>query len=109
MIRLTLATLLTLSGASAHAGEELVEEGRKAYKQFCSHCHGLEMVNPGTSSFDLRKWPRDQRDDFVVVVSAGRGDMPAWGDVLYPEEIDALWAYVATRGGTEPLPEEEDG
>jgi len=24
--------------------------------------------------------------------------MPPWGDLLKPDEIDALWAYVATGG-----------
>jgi mono/diheme cytochrome c family protein len=38
-------------------------------------------------------------------VLKGKGDMPAWGDILLEEEIDALWRYVATRGGKEPFPE----
>ena len=65
------------------------------------------MVNPGTSSFDLRKFPVDQKERFFTSVKDGRGAMPAWGDVIYPEELDALWVYVATRGGKEPFPEEE--
>jgi ABC-type amino acid transport substrate-binding protein len=35
--------------------------------------------------------------------------MPAWGDILVEEELDALWRYVATRGGAEPFPEEGAG
>ena len=57
------------------------------------------MVNPGTSSYDLRKWPTDQKDTFYNTVKNGKGDMPAWGDVLFPEELDAIWVYVATRAG----------
>lgn len=64
------------------------------------------MVNPGTSSYDLRKWPLDQRDRFVEVLKNGKGSMPAWGDILLPDEVDALWVYVATRGGKQPFPDE---
>ncbi|WP_298918784.1 c-type cytochrome [uncultured Roseobacter sp.] len=81
--------------------------GLEAYEFFCSKCHGKDMVNPGVSSYDLRKFPRDQKDRFYSSVRKGKGDMPAWGDVIYPEELDALWVYVATRGGTEPFPDEE--
>lgn len=87
------------------AGAQTVEEGAGAYKQFCSHCHGIDMVNPGTSSYDLRRYPQDARDAFIDTLIHGKGDMPAWGDLLYPEEMEALWVYVATRGGKEPLPE----
>lgn len=30
--------------------------------------------------------------------------MPAWGDVLLPDEMDLLWHYVITRAGKEPAP-----
>lgn len=89
------------------AGEDALDFGAKTYKQFCSHCHGLKMVNPGTSSYDLRKFPPDDKPRFVDSVMNGRGDMPAWGDILLPDEVDALWFYVATRAGKEPFPEDE--
>ena len=59
------------------------------------------MVNPGTSSFDLRKFPQDDRARFVESVMHGKNTMPAWGDILTPDEIEALWAYVRTGGKTE--------
>jgi mono/diheme cytochrome c family protein len=103
-----LAAILALSGAPIFAEGTVpdLEFGTKTYKDFCSHCHGLNMVNPGTSSYDLRKWPRDNKPDFLHAVANGKGDMPAWGDILLPGELEALWVYVATRAGTEPLPEE---
>lgn len=102
-----LAVALALFGAPAFADDisPQLEMGIKTYKDFCSHCHGLDMVNPGTSSYDLRKWPQDNKEDFVSAVVNGKGDMPAWGDVLFVEEIEVLWVYVATRGGKEPMPE----
>ena len=99
--------VLALFGVPAMAGDRdpKLDAGIEAYDFFCSKCHGKDMVNPGTSSFDLRKFPRDQKERFYNSVSKGKGDMPAWGDVIYPEELDALWVYVSTRGGKEPVPE----
>lgn len=60
------------------------------------------MVNSGTTSFDLRKFPLDQRDRFITSVTNGRGNMPSFKEGLTPEQIAMLWAYVGTRGGKEP-------
>lgn len=57
------------------------------------------MVNPGTVSFDLRKFPADEKDRFRNSVLNGKGQgMPAWRGTVSPEQIDLLWAYVMTRG-----------
>jgi mono/diheme cytochrome c family protein len=93
---------------SDEAAHPLLATGKETYKTFCSHCHGLDMVNPGTSSYDLRKWPVNDEGGFRSGVLNGKGDMPAWGDVLLPEEVDALWVYVATRAGKEPFPESDE-
>ena len=90
--------LALLIGAPVSAQEDLLKKEQNLYDQFCAHCHGKHMVNPGTSSFDLRTFPKDQKDRFYDSVKNGRGDMPAWGDVLYPEELDLLWHYVKSRG-----------
>jgi mono/diheme cytochrome c family protein len=45
-------------------------------------------------SFDLRKFPRDQRERFVTSVVKGKKAMPPWGDLLSTDDIDALWAYL---------------
>ena len=100
-----LCAILVLFGAPVFADDAaLFKKAESTYKMFCSHCHGLKMVNPGTSSFDLRKWPKDNREGFATSVMNGKGDMPAWGDVLLPEELDLLWHYVKTRAGKEPEP-----
>jgi mono/diheme cytochrome c family protein len=51
------------------------------------------MLDP-QGAFDLRKFPRDERERFVNSVTKGKNAMPPWGDVLKPEEIEALWLYV---------------
>ena len=81
-----------IAGESYSAEEQ--KAGSKAYKRFCSHCHGLNLQNPGTASFDLRKWPDGARDRFIETVANGKDDMPAWGDILRPEEIDVIYAYI---------------
>jgi mono/diheme cytochrome c family protein len=76
---------------------EQVKSGSETYARHCAPCHGPRMANPEGAS-DLRKFPRDQRERFLASVSKGKNAMPPWGDVLKPDEIDALWAYVATGG-----------
>jgi mono/diheme cytochrome c family protein len=57
------------------------------------------MVNPGTVSFDLRHFPVDDKARFVNSVTHGKNNrMPPWGDLLSPQEIDELWAYVRSGG-----------
>lgn len=98
---------LALIVAPVSASSDILKEAKNTYKQICSHCHGIDMINPGTSSYDLRKWPRDDRAGFIDSVKNGKGDMPAWGDILTAEEIEQLWYYVSTRGGKQPFPKDE--
>jgi mono/diheme cytochrome c family protein len=51
------------------------------------------MLDP-QGAFDLRKFPRDERERFVSSVTKGKNAMPPWGDLFKEGEIDALWAYV---------------
>lgn len=110
MRHVLIALMLAFLGAPALPQDQTeLAAGLEAYEFFCSKCHGKDMVNSGVSSYDLRKFPLDQKDRFYSSVLEGKGDMPAWGDVIYPEEMDALWVYVATRGGTQPMVEKEEG
>lgn len=73
----------------------LADKGHGMYKSFCQKCHGLDMVTPGGGFFDLRTFPLDDKPRFINSVNNGKRAMPAWGSVLKPGDIDALWAYVA--------------
>ena len=84
----------------AEPSPELSLQGKAFYNQFCRNCHGISMVNAGTSSFDLRKFPHDDRARFINSVMNGKNSMPPWGDILKPDEIEAIWAYVRTGGKT---------
>lgn len=89
------APVAAAAGAPAPAD---IAKGKALYDQICSTCHGVAMVNPGTSSFDLRVFPHDEKPRFVNSVTHGKNAMPAWGDILKPEEIDLLWDYISTHG-----------
>ena len=76
-----------------------VAKGKALYGSNCIHCHGINMVTPGTVAFDLREFPHDDKARFVNSVTHGKNNrMPPWGDILKPEDIDNLWAYVLTGG-----------
>jgi mono/diheme cytochrome c family protein len=95
------AFLASAQSATAPEPPPSVQEftkGSELFSQICSHCHGPHMVNPGTSSFDLRKFPHDDRERFFNSVRNGKKSMPPWRDVLHPEEIEAVWAYVRSGG-----------
>jgi mono/diheme cytochrome c family protein len=74
---------------------EQLRAGAEIFARNCSPCHGPRMQDP-ESAFNLRKFPRDQHDRFVNSVTRGKNQMPPWGDMLKPDEIEALWAYVLT-------------
>ncbi|OWW22403.1 c-type cytochrome [Noviherbaspirillum denitrificans] len=74
--------------------------GARVYRQFCQHCHGPNLVNPGTVSFDLRRLQPDEYPRFSQSVMNGKGNMPPWKAILKEGDLDAIWAYIMTaRGG----------
>lgn len=74
-----------------------VQAGSKTYAQTCAPCHGPRMADPD-GAFDLRKFPRDQHARFITSVTKGKNNMPPWGGMLTPEDIENLWAYVVAGG-----------
>jgi mono/diheme cytochrome c family protein len=91
----------TATAESPQSDAEMVAKGKALYTHHCWHCHGPNMVNPGSIAFDLRQFPHEDKARFVHSVTTGKnGRMPAWGDVLSANDIDELWAYIKT-GGTQ--------
>ena len=70
-----------------------IAAGAEIFARNCSPCHGPRMQDP-ESAFDLRKFPPAEHDRFVRSVTSGKNQMPAWGDLLKSDDIEALWAYV---------------
>jgi len=93
-----LASGILLSALSAQASADMDEDyesGEELYDLGCANCHGKNMVNPGTSSFNLKQFPKDDKQRFVNSVNSGKGFMPAFGEVFDAEEIESLWIYVS--------------
>jgi len=91
--------LVLASAPLAIAAEGDVDQGRDTYQDLCSSCHGPDMVNPGTLSFDLRKFPKDDFARFRSSVLGGKGSaMPAWTGKISDEDLANLWAYVRSGG-----------
>ena len=73
-------------------------DGAALYGASCAGCHGgdgsggLGPPLAGGRMEDRFPDPADQ----VLVVTAGRGNMPAFGERLSAEEIDAVVAYTRT-------------
>jgi mono/diheme cytochrome c family protein len=81
----------------ANADQAKIDLGKAVFAEKCSHCHGPNMVNSGTITPDLRRFP-DDNARFVTTVKQGKNNrMPPWGDVLNDDDIADLWAYVSSR------------
>ena len=92
----SLGLLLTGTGAAAQGPEfapDKIKAGSEVYATYCTPCHGAQMQYPG-GSFDLRTFPPAQFARFEAAVVKGKNNMPPWGEVLQPGELEALWAYV---------------
>jgi cytochrome c6 len=104
-LRWAVLLALPMAGlAQATAGKfepAQIEAGREQFHRTCAQCHGRNMVNAGTTVYDLRKFPVDQPDRFLHSVANGKGNMPSFKEALTPEQIASLWAYIGSRGGKE--------
>jgi len=82
------------AGGKPFAAEQ-IGKGSRLYETHCQTCHGPRLANPEWAK-DLRKFPREDHARFVDTVTYGVRNMPPWEDVLKPDDVEALWAYVVT-------------
>jgi mono/diheme cytochrome c family protein len=87
-----LALICTSAGAQTFAPEQ-IRQGAEIYAKNCVTCHGERMKNPPWA-IDLATFPRDERARFIDSVTNGVRNMPPWGDVIKPDGVEALWAYL---------------
>lgn len=90
---------LVAGAASAQSTDDAVDAGRRAYTSFCARCHGINLVVTGSAFFDLRTFPKDDKERFLRSVTEGKRAMPAWKDIVKPEQIEAIWAYIGSVNG----------
>jgi mono/diheme cytochrome c family protein len=91
---------LVFAAGAANVGaqdDEAAKRGAQTYARHCATCHGTRLADPPWAT-DLREFPKSDRARFVDSVTYGKNSMPPWGDVLKPDDIAALWAYVLTGG-----------
>lgn len=71
-----------------------IEAGAQTFGDYCSTCHGENLVNTGQTTFDLRRLKANERPRFENSVTNGKNQMPPWKGVLNAEQIDGLWSYI---------------
>lgn len=98
-LKLSAAGLAVWAGAAGAQVADPVQTGRRVYTSYCARCHGINLAVTSSAFFDLRTFPRDDKERFVHSVTNGKRAMPAWGDQLKPEDIDAVWAYIGSVNG----------
>lgn len=82
----------------------LVDRGRDRFERFCAPCHGVLADGDSAVARDmrLRKPPSlvDERvaglpdEKILTVIERGYGLMPAYGDLLVPDDRFAVLQYV---------------
>ncbi len=96
--------MLAAAGAGARAdgpAAPTAEQGRQVYTSYCVRCHGINLAVSGGGAFDLRRFPRDDKARFERSVTEGLRAMPAWGKILKPGQLDAVWLYIGSVNGWE--------
>ncbi len=76
-----------------------VREGATLFAANCAGCHGQNAVGSGPK--DLRYLPAQAHTDFNDIVLNGKykeKGMAAFKDVLNPGQVEAIHAYVISRG-----------
>ncbi len=85
--------------AAAAPAEASVALGRRAYTSYCARCHGLNLVVSGSAFYDLRTFPKTDKERFTRSVLKGWRAMPAWEGTIKPEELESIWLYVGSVNG----------
>jgi mono/diheme cytochrome c family protein len=94
---MTAAAQTTASQEAADADQALIDQGKTTYAEKCSHCHGPGLLNPGTITPDLRRFPDDRARFFAIVKEGRNNKMPPWADLLSDDQIGTLWVYISSR------------
>ena len=87
------ANAAVFDAAAQQFPPEQIKQGAVIYAANCVTCHGERMKNPPWA-IDLATFPRDERSRFIDAVTNGVRNMPPWSDVIKPDDIAALWAYL---------------
>jgi len=81
-----------------NASAEVIHEGKLLYGTYCAQCHGFDAVAGPLP--DLRYATRPVHEQFeAIVLGGGRATlgMPSFIDLLKPDQVKAIQAYVLSR------------
>jgi quinohemoprotein ethanol dehydrogenase len=75
-----------------------VDHGREVYNGTCGLCHGVNAIGGGVIP-DLRYLSPHKHQIFngIVAGAYARKGMPAFTDILKPEDIEAVHQYIIKR------------
>ena len=104
-----LVMVLSFGSAQAQSAEddpEMVEAGMAVFEANCAGCHGADGMGTQRGR-DLTDVAVQQPDRLVHIdsVTNGKGFMPAFGENLSAEDIDAAISYVRLTFVSEPAAE----
>jgi mono/diheme cytochrome c family protein len=88
-----------------NATPEVIKEGGLLYVSYCVQCHGLNVV--AGSLPDLRYSTRQVHEQFEAIVLGGARatlGMPPFKDLLKPDQVKAIQAYVLSRAKEDSTP-----
>ena len=102
VVSLTLVVALGLTSTAAAADLEL---GKKVYGQKCTACHGPDGKGNAKMAAGLKvaipplaAAAAKPEAEVRKTVVEGKKPMPAYGQALSPDELDAVLAYVKDLG-----------
>jgi cytochrome c oxidase cbb3-type subunit 2 len=120
------AAVFAATGTGTSAAADAVTRGREIYRARCLECHGETGKGDGKTAVKLKLTPRDMTRGSYKCRSTASGELPAdadlarsvarglpgsamtaFGELLAPDEIAAVVAYVRTlspRFAAEPAP-----
>jgi cytochrome c55X len=102
MKKIVIAAVALAAAAICQAEESVpptADAGRKAYTSYCVRCHGINLAVSSPAYFDLRTFPADEKERFLHSVTNGKRQMPAWGGIVRPDQMEAIWAYLGSVNG----------
>jgi quinohemoprotein ethanol dehydrogenase len=94
-----------------NASDAAIREGGILFLRYCIYCHGVGAVS-GSSVPDLRYANAETHRQFQSIVRGGDleyGGMPSFKDVLKPNQVQSIQAYVLSQAAAASPPAPSKG